>query len=208
MTKKGSSIIHMMVASIAVSFILRYTIGAIWSWSPKYFRTTWPSFQLGPLRIVGLWLWLFGSCYRFSGGDAFAPDTDKIGKAMRATSSNPSLALASGIPTERVIIITWFISAGLAAIAGIFRGADTQVWPMTGWDIVLPLFAVAILGGIGNYYGSIAAAFIIGLAENLGVVVLMALHLSTEYRIAIAFLILIITLIVKPEGLAMFFRRS
>jgi branched-subunit amino acid ABC-type transport system permease component len=79
---------------------------------------------------------------------------------------------------------------------------------MTGWDIVLPLFAVAILGGIGNFYGSIAAAFIIGLAENLGVVALIALGLSTEYRTAIAFLIIIISLIVRPQGLAMLFRRA
>jgi branched-subunit amino acid ABC-type transport system permease component len=71
----------------------------------------------------------------------------KIGKAIRATSSNPELALASGINVERVIWITWFISAGLAAVAGILRGADTQIWPMTGWDIILLVFAVVVLGG-------------------------------------------------------------
>jgi len=132
----------------------------------------------------------------------------KIGKAIRASSSNPELAQASGINVDRVIWVTWFIGAGLAAIAGVFRGADTQIWPMTGWDIILPIFAVAILGGIGNFYGAIAAAFIIGLAENIGVVGLMALGLSTTYRVGIAFLILIVTLIVKPEGLAMLFRRA
>jgi branched-subunit amino acid ABC-type transport system permease component len=132
----------------------------------------------------------------------------KMGKAIRASSSNPDLALASGINVDRVIWVTWFIGAGLAAIAGIFRGADTQIWPMTGWDIILPIFAVAILGGIGNFYGAIAASFIIGLAENIGVVGLMALGVSTTYRIGIAFLILIVTLIVKPEGLAMLFRRA
>jgi branched-subunit amino acid ABC-type transport system permease component len=132
----------------------------------------------------------------------------KIGKAIRASSSNPDLALASGINVERVTWITWFVGAGLAAIAGIFRSADTQIFPMTGWDIILPVFAVTILGGIGNFYGAIAAAFIIGLAENLGVVGLIALGISTRYRIGIAFLILIMTLIVKPQGLAMLFRRA
>jgi branched-subunit amino acid ABC-type transport system permease component len=67
---------------------------------------------------------------------------------------------------------------------------------------------VVILGGIGNYYGAVAAAFIIGLAENVGVVFLVALGLSSTYRIGIAFVILIITLIVKPQGLAMLFRRA
>jgi len=208
LAKGGASTIHLMVASIAVSFILRYSIGALWGWKPVYFSTTWSSFQVGPLRIVGLWLWLVFAATTLALIMHFVLVKTKIGKAIRATSSNPELALASGIHIDRVILITWFVGAGLAAIAGIFRAADTQVWPMTGWDIVLPLFAVAILGGIGNFYGSIAAAFIIGLAENLGVVVLIALGVSTEYRTAIAFLIIIISLIVRPQGLAMLFRRA
>ncbi len=208
LAKRGASIIHLMVASIAVSFILRYTIGAIWGWSPLYFSSTWPSFEIGPLRIVGLWLWLIFTAIGLALVLHFILIKTRIGKAIRATSSNPGLALASGVHTERITIVTWFIGAGLAAVAGVFRGADTQVWPMTGWDIILPLFAVAVLGGIGNFYGSIAAAFIIGLAENLGVVALLAVGLSTEYRPAIAFLIIIVTLILRPRGLAMMFRRA
>ena len=208
LAKGGATIIHLMVASIALSFILRYSIGALWGWKPFYFSTTWSSFEVGPLRITGLWLWLILAAVSLALIMHFVLVKTKIGKAIRATSSNPELALTSGIHINRVISITWFIGAGLAAIAGIFRAADTQVWPMTGWDIILPMFAVAILGGIGNFYGSIVAAFIIGLAENLGVVALVALGLSTEYRIAIAFLILIITLIVKPQGLAMLFGRA
>lgn len=208
LAKRGASIIHLMVASIALSFVLRYSIGACWGWKPLYFSTTWSSFQLGPVRIVGLWLWLVFAAMALALIMHFVLVKTKIGKAIRATASNPGLALASGIHTDRVIMITWFVGGGLAAIAGIFRAADTQVWPMTGWDIVLPLFAVAVLGGIGNFYGSIAAAFIIGLAENFGVVMLLALGLSTEYRIAIAFAILIVTLIVRPQGLAMLFRRA
>jgi len=147
-------------------------------------------------------------CYSFSDYHASHFGKNQDSKAIRATSSNPELALASGINIDRVIWITWFIGAGLAAVAGVFRGAGTLVNPMTGWDIILPIFAVAILGGIGNYYGAIAAAFIIGLAENIGVVALTALKLSTEYRVAIAFLILIVTLLLRPQGLAILFRRA
>lgn len=208
LAKRGASTIHLMVASIALSFILRYSIGAIWHWDSRYYTTTWSSFEVGPLRIVGLWLWLVFAATALALILHFVLVKTKIGKAIRATSSNPELALASGIHIDRVILITWFIGAGLAAIAGIFRAADSRFYPMTGWDIVLPLFAVAILGGIGNFYGSIVAAFIIGLAENLGVVALLALGLSTEYRTAISFLIIIISLIVRPQGLAMLFRRA
>jgi branched-subunit amino acid ABC-type transport system permease component len=208
LAKRGASIIHLMVASIAMGFILRHTIGAIWTWKPLHFAAIWSAFDVGPLRVTGLWLWLIFAALALSLAIHFLLMNTKIGKAIRASASNPELALASGINVDRVIWITWFIGAGLAAIAGIFRGADTQVWPMTGWDIILPTFAVTILGGIGNFYGAIAAAFIIGLAENVGVVGLIALGLSTTYRIGIAFLILIITLIVRPQGLAMFFRRA
>jgi len=208
LAKRGASIIHLMVASIALGFILRHSIVAAWTWQPFYFTTTWSAFDIGPLRVTGLWLWLIFAALGLSLAMHFLLTYTKIGKAIRATSSNPELALASGINVDRVIWITWFIGAGLAAVAGIFRGADTQIWPMTGWDIILPVFAVTILGGIGNFYGAIAAAFIIGLAENIGVVGLTALGMATTYRIGIAFLILIITLIVKPEGLAMLFRRA
>jgi len=208
LAKRGGSIIHLMVASIALGFVLRHSIGATWTWKPLYFTTTWSAFDVGPLRITGLWLWLIFAALALSLAMHFLLMNTKIGKAIRATASNPELALASGINVDRVVWITWFIGAGLAAIAGIFRGADTQIWPLTGWDIILPIFAVVILGGIGNFYGAIAAAFIIGLAENVGVVGLIALGLSTQYRIGIAFLILIITLIVKPQGLAMLFRRA
>ena len=214
LAKRGATIIHLMVASIALGFILRYSMGAAWTWEPLYFSNVWPVSSLwshhdiGPLRVTGLWLWLIFAAIALSVIMHLVLVKTKIGKAIRATSSNPELALASGINIDRVIWITWFIGAGLAAIAGIFRAADTQIWPMTGWDIILPIFAVVILGGISNFYGAIAAAFIIGLAENIGVVGLVALGLSTTYRIGIAFLILIVTLIIKPQGLAMLFRRA
>ncbi|MFW6146806.1 MAG: branched-chain amino acid ABC transporter permease [Thermodesulfobacteriota bacterium] len=204
----GATIIHLMVASIALGLILRYSIGSIWGWEPLYFKTSWASYDFGSIRITALWMWLIAVAVSFSIIMHLILVHTKIGKAIRATNSNPELALASGINIDKVILVTWFIGAGLAAVAGIFRAANTQIWPMTGWDIILPMFAVAILGGIGNFYGSLVAAFIIGLAENLGVVALMVLGLSTSYRIAIAFIILIVTLIIRPEGLAMLFRRS
>ena len=208
LAKRGASIIHLMVASIAMGFILRHTIGAIWTWKPLHYTATWSAFTAGPLRITGLWLWLIFTALALSLIIHFLLMNTKLGKAIRASASNPELALASGINVDRIIWVTWFLGAGLAAIAGIFRGADTQVYPMTGWDIILPTFAVTILGGIGNFYGAIAAAFIIGLAENFGVAGLIALGASTTYRIGIAFLILIVTLIVRPEGLATLFRRA
>lgn len=208
MAKRGASTIHLMVASIALGFIIRYSIGASWGWTPRYFTTTWTTYDIGTTRITGLWIWLILATLGLALSMHFMLMKTKLGKAIRASASNPGLAAASGINVTRIIMITWFLGAGLAAVAGIFRGANTQVWPMTGWDIILPTFAVVVLGGIGNYYGAILAAFIIGLTENIAVVVLTNLGLPTEYRMAIAFIIIIITLIAKPQGLAMLFRRA
>ena len=208
LAKRGASTIHLMIASIALGFIIRYSIGAGWGWAPLYFNITWPSYIIGSVRIAGQWLWLVIVALSLAFSMHLILIKTRIGKAIRASSSNPNLALASGINVNQVILITWFVGAGLAAIAGIFRAVNTQIWPMTGWDIILPIFAVVVLGGIGNYYGAIAAAFIISLAENIGVVALTSLGLSTEYRMAIAFLIIVITLVVKPQGLAVLFRRG
>ena len=125
----------------------------------------------------------------------------KMGRAMRATADNPSLAMACGIDVEKVLIWVWFIGAGLAGLGGVLRAADTRLVPLVGWEVLLSAFAVVILGGLGNLYGTILAAYILGFAENIGVVVLSALSLSTGYRPAIAFVVLIVVLLFKPTGL-------
>jgi branched-subunit amino acid ABC-type transport system permease component len=132
----------------------------------------------------------------------------KTGKAIRGISTNPELALASGININRITLLTWTGGAALAGVAGLFWGAMAALSPLLGWAMILPVFAVTILGGIGSFYGALVAACILGLAENIGVVVLTQLGLSTEYRMAIAFIILIITLILRPTGLTRAFRRT
>ena len=91
----------------------------------------------------------------------------RLGKAMRAISDDADLARVSGIDTEQVIRWTWIIGAGLAAAGGVFIGIDTKVHPSLGWNLLLPLFAAAILGGIGRPYGAIVGGLVIGMVEEL-----------------------------------------
>jgi len=119
-----------------------------------------------------------------------------LGKAMRATAHNPQLARLVGIDVAAVVRWTWVIGAALAAIAGVFSGLTTQLRPTLGFDLLLPLFAAAILGGIGSVSGALLGGLIVGLAESLSVPLIGA-----EYRAAVAFLILIAILLVKPTGL-------
>lgn len=119
-----------------------------------------------------------------------------LGKSMRALADNPDLARISGIDVDRVIRYTWAVSMGLAALAGIMYGLITHVNPNMGWSIILPMFAAAILGGIGNAYGAMAGGLIIGLAQELSTA-----FLPGEYKIAVSFLIMIMVLLFRPKGL-------
>jgi branched-chain amino acid transport system permease protein len=120
----------------------------------------------------------------------------KLGKAMRATSDNFNLALVSGIDTERVVILTWLLGAGLAAAGGVLLGMSVRLQPIMGWDLLLPIFAATILGGIGSPYGAMAGAFIIGLAEELSTP-----FIPTEYKTAVSLVLLVLVLLVRPRGL-------
>jgi branched-subunit amino acid ABC-type transport system permease component len=206
LSKRGASLIHLMIASMALGFIIRYVIASFWTTAARSLNIIWPSFDAGPVRVNAVWLLPVGAALVAGFAMHFVLTRTQVGRAIRATSSNPQLAQASGINTTRVLLTTWFLSAGLAGMAGLFRGAATRFTPLMGWDILLPVFAVTVLGGIGSFYGAIVAAFIIGLAENVGVVLLTQFGLSTDYRIAISFVIIIVVLLFKPEGLTRLFK--
>jgi branched-chain amino acid transport system permease protein len=141
----------------------------------------------------------------------------RTGKSMRAFSDNEDLALLSGINPERVVAITWIIVAGLATVAGVLYGLDKSFRPFTYFQLLLPIFAAAIVGGLGSPVGAIAGGFLIAfsevtvtyafrkvvnylLPENLEVQGLAQL-LSTDYKFAVSFAILIIVLLFRPTGL-------
>jgi neutral amino acid transport system permease protein len=120
----------------------------------------------------------------------------KIGKAMRAVADDLDLARVSGINVDRVIFWTWLIAGTLTSLGGSMYGLITAVRPNMGWFLILPLFASVILGGIGNPYGAIIAALIIGIAQEVSTI-----WLGSQYKQAIALLIMILVLLVRPKGL-------
>ena len=119
-----------------------------------------------------------------------------LGRAMRAASLNPQLARVSGIDPEHVMRATWVLGGVLAAVAGVFAGLTVQIRPTMGLDLLLPLFAAAILGGIGSVWGAVLGGLIIGLAESFAVTLVGA-----EYRAAASFVVLIAILWLRPTGL-------
>jgi branched-chain amino acid transport system permease protein len=141
----------------------------------------------------------------------------RTGKSMRAYSDNEDLALLSGIDPERVVVITWLIVAALATTAGVLYGLDKSFKPFTYFQLLLPIFASAIVGGLGNPLGAIAGGFLIAFAEVtityplkkvLGYLLPESLEpdglvqlLSTDYKFAVSFVILLIVLLFRPTGL-------
>lgn len=141
----------------------------------------------------------------------------RTGKSMRAYSDNEDLALLSGINPDRVVMIAWILTAALATIAGTLYGLDKSFKPFTYLQILLPIFAAAIVGGLGSPLGAIAGGFIIALSEVfvtfaykrvLGYLLPESLEpeglvqlLSTDYKFAVSFAILVIVLLVRPTGI-------
>lgn len=120
----------------------------------------------------------------------------KIGKAMRAVADNIDLARVSGINVERVVIWTWVIAGSLTSLGGSMYGLITAVRPNMGWFLILPMFAAVILGGIGNPYGAIAAALIIGVSQEVSTPLL-----GSQYKQGVALFIMILVLLLRPKGL-------
>ena len=141
----------------------------------------------------------------------------RTGKSMRAFSDNEDLALLSGIDPDRVVRITWIITAVLATIAGTLYGLDKSYKPLVYMHLLLPIFAAAIVGGVGNPLGAIAGGFVIAFSELaitfaykrvaaylIGDGVLgdgLLQFLSTDYKFAVSFMILVIVLLAKPTGI-------
>jgi branched-chain amino acid transport system permease protein/neutral amino acid transport system permease protein len=196
---RGASLVLFAMASLAGAFFVRSVIYLIWG---SDFQFYYPGranpalnlpfgvnvqadqifvFVLALVLVVLTWLLL---------------ERTRMGKAMRATANNPDLAQVRGINTERVIAWTWIIGASLAAAGGVMYGLASQLRPEMGWTLLLPMFAAAILGGIGNPIGAVVGAIIIGVAQQVS-----ASFLNPAYGPAVAFVLLVIVLVLRPTGL-------
>jgi branched-chain amino acid transport system permease protein len=137
-----------------------------------------------------------------------------LGRKMRAMADNPDLARVSGIRTKRVKLWTWVIGAGLAGAGGVFLGLFNQLAPRMGFNLLLVIFAAVILGGIGSVYGAMAGGFLIGMINQLTPLLTrigellplvpdgFGIPIGIEYANAIAFVIMVAVLLVRPNGIA------
>jgi neutral amino acid transport system permease protein len=197
MRAKGAGMLQLLLMAIGLAFVIRYGIQYIWGTELRALdvnrsavvefaglrigRINFIVLVIGALTLVGTGLML-----RYS----------LLGKRMRALSDNLDLAETSGINTSRVILWTWVFAAGLAGLAGVFAGAITQLQPELGFELLLPIFAAVVLGGIGNAFGALSAGLLLGV-----VIEWSTFYVDSGLKLAVGFVVLIIVLVIRPEGL-------
>jgi branched-chain amino acid transport system permease protein len=199
---RGAAIVLVM-ASFGVALALRNLLMFVYGGIPDYYSREIqialrlvPREVMGGMRITPDQLFVLGLTAVLVVVLHLFLTYSTLGRAMRATAENPALARVAGIDVRRIGRLTWVIGGVLAAVAGVFSGLTVQVRPFLGFDLLLPMFAAAILGGIGSVTGAVVGGLIVGLAESLSVPLVGA-----EYRAATAFVVLIAILLVRPTGL-------
>ncbi len=120
----------------------------------------------------------------------------RFGKAMRAVADNPDLARLKGIDPARIAIVTVFLGAGLSGVGGVLIGLDTSIDPLTGYRVLLSVFAAAVLGGLGSIPGAVVGALALGIAEEMALIVTPA-----TYRTAVGFVAILLMLTFRPCGI-------
>ncbi len=187
----------MAICSLAVGIVLENMVRFGFGNEPRGFNVPlMRDIRLGDLRISPQQIENFAVALGLMALLWAALNFTRMGRAMRATADNPDLAKLKGVQPATVAAITVLVGGGLAGIGGMLVALDTAADPLTGFRLILSVFAAAVLGGLGSIPGAVLGALIIGMAEELTV-----LLLAPNYRTAIGFAVILIVLSIRPSGL-------
>src|SRR5215510_11041172 len=185
------------IASIATGLVLENVVRLGFGNEPRgYDRPIARDVFLGDIRVSPQQLETMGLALLLMLLVFAALAFTRIGKAMRASADNPELAALKGIRPERIAMLASFVGMGLVGVGGMLLGLDSSIDPLTGTRILLSLFAAAVLGGLGSVPGAVLGAFLIGMAEELSVLVV-----GSQYRAAVGFVAILLVLTLRPRGL-------
>ncbi|NND03464.1 MAG: branched-chain amino acid ABC transporter permease [Acidimicrobiia bacterium] len=186
-----------LFTSIGLAYLMFGLIRVGFGASVKFFPTSFGTrFEAGSVNVTMGELLIVAVAGLSVAALALFLTRTKLGTWIRATASNPSLAEVRGVPVSRVSAAVWFVASGLAGLAGVMVGLIGNVNSEMGWHQILIILAAAVLGGLGSIYGVLAAGLLLGLAMDLS-----ALVVPTAYRTVVAFGVLILVLLLRPEGL-------
>jgi branched-chain amino acid transport system permease protein len=197
--------IYTVIASFGVALIFRSSVQLIWGSQNEVFirGVQKPLVLFDLIRVSLLHIESIAIIVVAAIALHYFLSRTRTGRSMRAVADNPELARVAGLDTEKVVRATWIIGASLAAIAGVLSGLDTNIHPNLGWNLILPMFAAAILGGIGKPMGALLGGMVIGLIEELSSYPWITDEplISPSYKTATAFFIMVVLLIFRPQGL-------
>ncbi|MBW7925465.1 MAG: branched-chain amino acid ABC transporter permease [Burkholderiaceae bacterium] len=196
--RRSDVTVTLVIASFGASLMLRNVVVFVWGSRPEYYsRNIAVSSEIVPgVRMSGDEVFVVVITALLMLALHLFLTRTSLGRSMRAVSDDPALARVAGIDVQAVIRWTWFIGAGLAAVAGILFGLTVQISSEMGFNLILPMFAAAILGGIGSIYGAVLGGLIIGLAQSMSVPLI-----GPAYKPAVAFLLMFAILLVYPKGI-------
>ncbi len=188
----------MVFASFGIALILRHLIHLFWGANPIYYsrELQFAIVLPGPVRVMPDQVFLLALTIVIVVALHLFMTRSRTGVALRAVSENPDLARVSGVNVNNAIRWVWVIGASGAAISGVLYGLTVQLRPELGFSLILPLFAAAILGGAGSLYGAVIGGLLVGLSENLSVMII-----PTTYKPAVPFLLILLVLYFRPQGL-------
>lgn len=187
-----------MLAMVALSVILQNAAILIWDPSPKTISHPFSPIPmvLGPIHVVSIRIFAGLTAVALIVGAHLFIQKSRLGKAMRATFQDKEMAELVGVDVDRIYMVTFSFGAALAGASGVLLGAVFWVYPAMGDLAALKSFAVVIMGGLGDFLGAIAGGLLLGVAENLG-----AGYVSSGYKDAIGFIMIILLLLLRPQGL-------
>jgi branched-chain amino acid transport system permease protein len=195
---RGTPKINLLISAIGVSIILQNSAQLIWGARPKVFPSPFldASFQIAGININFQQIFIIGTALLLMVGLQLWIKHSMMGKALRGSAQDMEAAQLMGIPTNRIVSLTFAVGSALGAIAGILIGPLYLVYPTMGSLAGLKAFTAAVLGGIGNIAGALVGGLLLGTIESLA-----AAYVSSGYRDAIAFGVLILVLLFRPWGL-------
>jgi branched-chain amino acid transport system permease protein/neutral amino acid transport system permease protein len=198
--QRDAGLALLAVASLGVAIAMRGAVLLLWGPTPRsYYPGIRPTLDLpGGVRLVADHLFIVAVAGLLAGLLYLVLYRTEIGRAMRATADNPDLARVVGIDTARVVRWTWALTGALVSVAGSLLALQSQLKPELGFLLLLPIFAATILGGIGSPQGALAGGLIVGIVQEVTVAVGIV---SPGYKFAVAFVILIAVILVRPRGL-------
>ncbi len=196
--KRGTSLIAMLVISIGLSLLFRYLILYVFRGRPKAFHdySVQVPYEFGPVTIVPKDLWAIGLSIVVLTLVGLVLIGTRIGKAIRAVADNPDLARSSGIDVNRVILVVWGAGASLATLGGVLFATNELVDWQFGFKLLLLMFAGVTLGGLGTAFGAFIGSLLVGI-----IIQVSTLWISPELKNVSALTLLILILVVRPQGI-------